>query len=79
MPAGLSDEHIGHDLRPARHAHQEFAGGTKGFDHLLDARIEEGDVGLVSVDPVEIQPHHERVVVGEASLQRLGQCGDLLA
>ena len=36
-------------------------------------------IRLVGVDPIQIQPHHERVVVVEPSLQRLGQCGDLLA
>ncbi|VBA34917.1 hypothetical protein LAUMK35_05827 [Mycobacterium pseudokansasii] len=76
--AGLGDKHIGDDVGKAWDTHQQFPGGLKGFDRLLDALLKAGDVGAVGVDAIQIQPSHKRVMVAKRPAQRLGRCGDLL-
>jgi len=77
--AGFGDEHISDDLGPPRDADQQFPGEAKGFDRLLEAFIETGDVGAVGIDAVQVQPHHKRVMVIESAAQRLSELRDLLA
>lgn len=77
--AGFGDEHVGDNAGEARDAHEKFPDGLKRGDRLLDAGIQAVEVAVMGVDAVQVEPHHEGVVVIERSAQRLGQGGDLLA
>jgi hypothetical protein len=77
--AGFGDEHIGDDVGEAWDAHEQFPDGLKRGDRRLDAGIQAGEVGVMGVDAVQVEPHHEGMVVVEPSAQRLGQGGNLLA
>ena len=72
VPARLGDEHLGGLGREPGNADQQFPGEAKGGHRILDPRVEATDIGTVSVDAVQEQPGHERVMLIEPADQRLG-------
>jgi len=88
MPGGGEPGHVHPDLGDDhRSGHRPPAGdliqagdrlGERG-DHLLDGRLELGDVGAQGVHAGEHLGQQHPVVVGEVPGERLDQCRDLAA
>src|SRR6476646_7025192 len=69
VSAGFGNEHLGGLGREPGDADQKFPGEAKEGHRVLDPRIEASDIGAVSVDAVQEQPGHERVMLSEPAHQ----------